>query len=73
MPLATCNLYWRLFIECVCSGQSPLPVGVCFILKDKLEIDRSLLTLSKKLGAGQFGEVWEGVWNSNIRVSNNNN
>jgi hypothetical protein len=28
--------------------------------KDKWEIDRSTLTFEKRLGAGQFGEVWKG-------------
>lgn len=32
--------------------------------KDKWEIDRASLKLKEKLGAGQFGEVWEGVWNN---------
>ena len=30
------------------------------LTKDAWEIDRSSLELSKRLGAGQFGEVWKG-------------
>ena len=31
--------------------------------KDKWEIDRSTLTQGEKLGSGQFGEVFKGIWN----------
>jgi len=37
--------------------------------KDKWEVDRSSLTLQKKLGAGQFGEVWKGLWNNTTPVA----
>lgn len=29
---------------------------------DQWEIDRSEITLGSKLGAGQYGEVYEGTW-----------
>jgi len=32
---------------------------------DQWEVDRSSLKFTKKLGQGQFGEVWEGLWNNN--------
>ena len=31
--------------------------------RDEWEIDRSTLQFQKKLGAGNFGEVWSGTWN----------
>ena len=33
------------------------------------EIDRSTLRFVKKLGAGQFGEVWHGMWNNKTNVA----
>ncbi|NP_001161548.1 FYN/Yes-like tyrosine-protein kinase [Saccoglossus kowalevskii] len=36
---------------------------------DKWEIPRESLTLSKKLGSGQFGDVWEGLWNQTTKVA----
>nr|XP_002126540.1 tyrosine-protein kinase Fgr-like [Ciona intestinalis] len=39
------------------------------IAPDVWEIDREQLTLQKKLGAGMFGEVWKGLWNSTTEVA----
>nr|XP_003215626.1 PREDICTED: tyrosine-protein kinase FRK [Anolis carolinensis] len=36
---------------------------------DQWEIDRNSLHLLKKLGSGQFGEVWEGLWNNTTPVA----
>lgn len=36
---------------------------------DKWEIDRHTVELKTVLGAGQFGEVWYGVWNGTIPVA----
>eukprot|EP01137_Pigoraptor_chileana_P009023 Opistho-2@56664 len=36
---------------------------------DKWEIDRMEINLGKKLGAGQYGEVYEGVWKKNVKVA----
>ena len=33
------------------------------------EIDRKSICLFKTLGAGQFGEVWQGVWNATTEVA----
>ena len=33
------------------------------------EIPRETIRLSRKLGAGQFGDVWEGVWNGTTPVA----
>ncbi|NXN93008.1 FRK kinase, partial [Rhinopomastus cyanomelas] len=36
---------------------------------DQWEIDRQSLKLLTKLGSGQFGEVWEGLWNNTTPVA----
>jgi fyn-related kinase len=36
---------------------------------DQWEINRDQLVLSKKLGCGQFGDVYLGVWNSKLEVA----
>lgn len=38
-------------------------------LRDSWEIDRSEIVLLKKLGQGNFGEVWYGKWRNNIEVA----
>ncbi|XP_050731675.1 tyrosine-protein kinase SRK2-like isoform X1 [Eriocheir sinensis] len=37
--------------------------------KDQWEIDRTALTMIKKLGQGSFGEVWYGMWNNSNEVA----
>jgi len=37
--------------------------------KDQWEIPRDSIKLSKKLGAGQFGDVWMGMWNGSTPVA----
>ncbi|XP_068206741.1 tyrosine-protein kinase Src64B-like isoform X4 [Palaemon carinicauda] len=37
--------------------------------KDQWEIDRTMLTMTKKLGQGSFGEVWYGMWNNSTEVA----
>ena len=36
---------------------------------DKWEISRREIKLIRRLGHGQFGDVWEGVWNDNVAVA----
>ena len=48
--------------------ESPQTMGLSNMQKDLLEIDRSHLGLTKKLGAGLFGEVWEGVCYNCLKV-----
>lgn len=38
-------------------------------MKDQWEIPRSTIKLAKKLGSGQFGDVWEGLWNGTTPVA----
>ena len=39
------------------------------VCRDEWEIERSTLVFQKKLGAGNFGEVWSGVWNGTTPVA----
>ena len=38
-------------------------------MADKWEIDKSALKFTKMLGAGNFGEVWQGTWNGTTKVA----
>ena len=37
--------------------------------KDEWEIDRSSIKLQQRLGAGDLGEVWQGLWNRTTNVA----
>ncbi|XP_026089742.1 tyrosine-protein kinase SRK2-like [Carassius auratus] len=60
---------------CVCLAEpckklmAPETHGLSYNTVDQWEIPRSSLKLSKKLGAGQFGEVFEGIWNDSTAVA----
>uniref|UniRef100_W5NK23 Tyrosine-protein kinase n=2 Tax=Lepisosteus oculatus TaxID=7918 RepID=W5NK23_LEPOC len=60
---------------CVCLGEpcmkleTPQTHGLSYNTADQWEIDRTSLKLLKKLGAGQFGEVYEGRWNDTTPVA----
>lgn len=41
-------------------------------LRDQWEIPRTEIQLIRKLGQGNFGEVYYGKWRNNIEVSLNN-
>ena len=40
-----------------------------YATRDQYEIPRSQITLIKKLGAGNFGEVWKGTWQGRVEVA----
>ena len=40
-----------------------------YATRDQYEIPKSQITLMKKLGAGNFGEVWKGQWQGRIDVA----
>jgi fyn-related kinase len=49
--------------------EKPQTAGLSRLTNDEWEIDRRTLRRVKKLGAGQFGEVWEGLWNGKTPVA----
>ena len=44
-------------------------MGLSYNMVDKWEIDKSALKFSKRLGSGNFGEVWQGTWNGTTKVA----
>lgn len=60
---------------CVQLGQpcphvdTPTTIGLSYDTHDRWEISRSSIRLLSKLGQGQFGEVWQGLWNDTTPVA----
>ena len=50
-------------------AELPQTAGLSREANEAWEIDRSSVRLVKKLGAGQFGEVWQGIWNNTTPVA----
>ncbi|XP_074635223.1 tyrosine-protein kinase Src42A-like [Acropora palmata] len=50
-------------------AEKPQTVGLSHDTVDAWEIERSTLRLIKRLGHGNFGEVWEGTWNDTTAVA----
>lgn len=49
--------------------EMPETTGLSRKTKDQWEIPRDSIKLRRKLGAGQFGDVWEGLWNGTTPVA----
>lgn len=49
--------------------EAPQTGGLSYNTVDQWEIERSSIKLMKKLGSGQFGDVWEGLWNNTTTVA----
>lgn len=49
--------------------EKPVTAGMSYNTRDQWEIDRTSLKFVRKLGHGQFGEVWEGLWNNTTPVA----
>ena len=49
--------------------EKPQTVGLSYNTKDQWEIPKSSLKKIRKIGHGQFGEVWEGLWNNTTPVA----
>ncbi|XP_030372934.1 uncharacterized protein LOC115622940 isoform X1 [Scaptodrosophila lebanonensis] len=49
--------------------EKPVTEGLSHRTRDQWEIDRTSLKFQRKLGSGQFGDVWEGLWNNTTPVA----
>ena len=49
--------------------EKPQTVGLSHSTQDRWEISKSSLRLIRKIGHGQFGEVYEGLWNNTMPVA----
>ena len=58
----------NLKASCLIS-EKPQTAGLSREANEAWEIDRKSIRLVKKLGAGQFGEVWMGIWNGTTEVA----
>ena len=50
-------------------SEKPQTAGLSKEANEAWEIDRKSIRFVKKLGAGQFGEVWMGLWNGTTEVA----
>jgi fyn-related kinase len=48
---------------------SPVTEGLSYNTKDQWEIPRTSVKLTRRLGHGNFGEVWEGCWNGTTPIA----
>lgn len=58
-----------VFYQCLTQIEKPETVGLSYNTKDQWEIPKTTLRLMRKIGHGQFGEVYEGVWNNTTPVA----
>uniref|UniRef100_A0A8B9QEC2 non-specific protein-tyrosine kinase n=1 Tax=Apteryx owenii TaxID=8824 RepID=A0A8B9QEC2_APTOW len=66
-PERAAGLCCRLAVPC--RKGTPKLADLSVKTKDVWEIPRDSLQLLKKLGNGQFGEVWMGTWNGTTKVA----
>ena len=50
-------------------SEKPQTTGLSKGTNEVLEMDRKSVHTVKKLGAGHFGEVWQGIWNDTTEVA----
>uniref|UniRef100_UPI00358F8356 tyrosine-protein kinase Src42A-like isoform X1 n=2 Tax=Myxine glutinosa TaxID=7769 RepID=UPI00358F8356 len=49
--------------------ERPVTYGLSYNTVDQWEVERTSVSLLRQLGAGQFGEVYEGLWNNTTPVA----
>ncbi|CAL4080441.1 unnamed protein product [Meganyctiphanes norvegica] len=49
--------------------ERPDTAGLSYNMIDAWEISKEQVVLQRRLGAGQFGEVWSGLWNQTVKVA----
>jgi len=54
---------------CIQEVDKPITADLSHTTRDQWEIERTSLKFVRKLGHGQFGEVWEGLWNNTTPVA----
>ena len=54
---------------CIFQVDKPITADLSHTTRDQWEIERTSLKFVRKLGHGQFGEVWEGLWNNTTPVA----
>ena len=64
----TDGLCCNLLYPCL-QAEKPQTAGLSRQANKEWEIDKKQIQLKKKLGAGQFCEVWESVWNGTTSVA----
>uniref|UniRef100_A0A3Q2FJZ6 non-specific protein-tyrosine kinase n=1 Tax=Cyprinodon variegatus TaxID=28743 RepID=A0A3Q2FJZ6_CYPVA len=67
--LITFTLFFFITTFPVLQTEAPQTYSLSYNTVDQWEIDRSSIKLLNKLGSGQFGEVFEGVWNDTTSVA----
>ena len=69
--------YYKRYADGLCvnlkapclNSEKPQTAGLSKEANEAWEIDRKSICFVKKLGTGQFGEVWMGIWNETTEVA----